>query len=182
MINQRWKNSQKNDSYNNSLSNLKETTLNSEPTDDNHATTKPYVDSVSGNKTNKRDLSLVMNHQGIETNDNNLPEITTLSKHVYTTSDKQAAEAKYVDDNIGKGTLVTFKTTLENFLKVTVSDSVYKLRKNIRESIMDTTVIMYQNSGVYLLQQMNIKCNDKTNSGKLRNFIKSTEKVVQQET
>ena len=35
-------------------------------------------------------------------------------------------------------------------------------------------MINYTNSGKYLLQRWNIKCNDKNNNGKLKKFIKST--------
>ena len=38
----------------------------------------------------------------------------------------------------------------------------------------DTTVIKYPNSGGYLLQNWNIRCNDKNNNGKIQNFIRST--------
>ena len=38
----------------------------------------------------------------------------------------------------------------------------------------DTTVIQFPNTGGYLLQKWNIKCNDKNNSGKIQNFIRSS--------
>ena len=36
------------------------------------------------------------------------------------------------------------------------------------------TIINYPNSGGYLLQKWNIKCNDKNKAGKIQNFIRST--------
>ena len=38
----------------------------------------------------------------------------------------------------------------------------------------DTTIIKYPNTGSDLLQNWNIKCNDKNNNGKIQNFIRST--------
>ena len=40
--------------------------------------------------------------------------------------------------------------------------------------LTDTTIIKALNSGVYLLQQGNIKCNDKNINGKMQNFLRST--------
>ena len=38
----------------------------------------------------------------------------------------------------------------------------------------DTTIIKYPNNGGYLLQNWNIRCNDKNNNGKIQNFLRST--------
>ena len=38
----------------------------------------------------------------------------------------------------------------------------------------DTTIIKYTNKGSHLLQNWNIRCNDKNNKGNLHNFIRST--------
>ena len=40
--------------------------------------------------------------------------------------------------------------------------------------LTDTTSIKYPNSGGYMLQNWNIRCNDKNNNGKLQNFLRST--------
>ena len=40
--------------------------------------------------------------------------------------------------------------------------------------LTDITIIKYPNSGGYLLQNWNIKCNDKNYNGKIQNFLKST--------
>ena len=40
--------------------------------------------------------------------------------------------------------------------------------------LTDTTIIKYPNNGGYLLQNWNIKSNDKNNNGKISNFVKST--------
>ena len=40
--------------------------------------------------------------------------------------------------------------------------------------MIDTTIINHPNGGRYLLQQWNIKCNDKNNNGKIIIFVNST--------
>ena len=51
-------------------SNISNTTINSEPTGDNHAMTKSYADSPSGNDRIRRDLSLVFNDQDTDFDEN----------------------------------------------------------------------------------------------------------------
>ena len=66
-MSQHWREKlKKNDLSNHSLSSISQTTLNSEPNDDNHAVTKSYVDSSSDSHRNRRDTSTVSNHQANE--------------------------------------------------------------------------------------------------------------------
>ena len=51
---------------------------------------------------------------------------------------------------------------------------MYNLTKYDKIPIIDTTIIKSPNTGCYLLQNWNIKCNDKNNAGKIQNFIRST--------
>ena len=44
----------------------------------------------------------------------------------------------------------------------------------IKNQKLDTTIIKYPNTDGHLLQNLNIKCTDRNNSGKKQNFIKST--------
>ena len=48
------------------------------------------------------------------------------------------------------------------------------LSKYNKIQFIDTTVNEFPNTGGYRLQNWVIKCNDKNNSGKMKNFIKST--------
>ena len=81
---------------------------------------------------------------------------------------------KYVDDSIGEGTIVRFNQTLTNYLKVSVGNNTYNLTKYDKTQLTDTTVMKAGNTGGYLLQNWNIKCNDKNGNGKISNFVKST--------
>ena len=69
---------------------------------------------------------------------------------------------------------VRFNQTLQNYLKVSVGNDVYNLTKYDKLKLTDTTIIKYPNSGGYLLPSWRIFCNDRNNSGKKQNFIRST--------
>ena len=59
-------------------------------------------------------------------------------------------------------------------MKVSVGDDIYNLTKYNTIQLTDTTVIKYPNSGGYLLQNWNIRCNDKNYNGKIQNFLRSS--------
>ena len=59
-------------------------------------------------------------------------------------------------------------------MKVSVGNDTSNLTKNDKIQITDTTSIKYPNTGGYLLQNWNIKCNDRNNTGKIQKIIKST--------
>ena len=73
------RNNETTDSKNNSLGNISKITIILEPTDDNRATTKSYVDSVSRSNRIRRNSFMVMNDQGNDFNDNNLSNINSMS-------------------------------------------------------------------------------------------------------
>ena len=55
-----------------------------------------------------------------------------------------------------------------------MGNDTYNLTKYNKNKLTDTTVIKAGNTGGYLLPNWKILCNDKNNSGKITNFIKST--------
>ena len=67
---------------------------------------------------------------------------------------------------------------MENYLKVSVGNDTYNLTKCDEIQITDITNVIYPNSGGYLLQKWNIKCNDKINAGKIQNFIRSSNQLT----
>ena len=81
---------------------------------------------------------------------------------------------KHVDDSIGEGTLLRFNQTLQNYLKVSVGNSVYNLTKYNKIQITDTTEIIFPNIGSDLLLKWNIKCNNKIIHSRITDFFKST--------
>ena len=52
--------------------------------------------------------------------------------------------------------------------------TTYKLTKYDKVQTRDITIIKHPNTGGYLLQNWVKQCNDKDNSGKIQNLIKST--------
>ena len=84
------------------------------------------------------------------------------------------ANKKHVDELIGDGNILRFNQTLQIYLKVSVGNDTYNLTKYDKIQITDTTIIKPPNRGGYLLQNWVIKCNDKNNKGKIKNFNEST--------
>ena len=60
-----------------------------------------------------------------------------------------------------KNTILRLSQTQGNNLKKSVGNDVYNLTKYDKIQITDTTIIKLGKSGGYLLQNWNIKCNDK---------------------
>ena len=146
--------------------------------------TKLYIDSLhEENERNRRDLGidfydesndLVKNNQDNDLNDKKLTNLDNITINRNPSSDKEASNKKYIDDELHKNTILRFNQTLQNYLKISVESDTYNFTKNDRIQITDTTIIKYPNSGGYLLPYWKINCNDKNNNGKIQNFIKST--------
>ena len=71
-------------------------TLISEPIDDNHATAKAYVDSLSESERTRRELFSIMNEQDHDLNDNNLTNIDLATVTRNTTSDNELANKNFL--------------------------------------------------------------------------------------
>ena len=138
--------------------------------------TKSYVDNLHEINRNRRDLSSVSNDQDNEFDNYKLNNLDSITVNRDPSSDNELANKKYVDDSIGQGNVLRFNQTLPNYLKVSLGNDTYNLTRYDKIQITDTTIIKSPNTRGYLLQQWNIKCNDKNNSGKLHIFIKSTRK------
>ena len=63
----------------------------------------------------------------------------------------------YVDIHLNNNNIVRFNQSLQNFLKVSIGNDTYNLNKHDKIQITDTTVIIFPNTGGYLLQNWNIK-------------------------
>ena len=134
----------------------------------------PYVNDMHEINRNRRDLLSVFNDQDNEFDNNKLFNLDSIAVNRNPNFDNELANKKYIDDELDKNTVLRFNQTLENYLKVSVGNSTYNSAKNDKIQITDTTFSKYPNSGGYLLQNWNIKCNDKNNNGKIQTFIKST--------
>ena len=159
--------------------------MNTQAVNDNEVINKAYVDQFhQENERSRRDLGiefydessvLVKNNQKNHFHDNNLTNIDSITINRYPSSDNELANKKYIDDQLDKNTFLRFIQTLQNYLKVSIGNDTYNLTKDNKIQITDTTCFQFPNVGGYLLQNWNIKSNDKNNDGKIKNFIRSTE-------
>ena len=136
--------------------------------------TKLYVDSLHENRRNRRDFSTVFNGRDNEFDNSNLSDLDSITVIRDPSFDNELANKNYVDDSFDGGKISKFDPTLQNYLKACVGNIVYNFTKYDKIQITDKTIVTFFNAGGYPLQQKSIKCNDKKNSGKIQNFIKST--------
>ena len=166
------------------LENINTITLNKQAENDNEVITKAYVDRFNqDNERSRRDLGidfynesndLVKNNQDNDLNDYKFTNLDSIQVNRNPISDNELSTKKYIDDELEKNTIVRFNQTLQNYLKVSVGDTIYNLTKYNKIQIIDTTEIRYPNIGNDLLQKWNIRCNNKKNQSISSDFIKST--------
>ena len=165
------------------LTNINSITLNKQAENDNELITKAYIDQFhQENERSRRDVGLdfyiessglVKNNEDKDLNDNKLTNLDSIIVNRNPTLDSELSNKKNIDDQLDKNTIVRFNQTLQNYLKVSVGNDTYNLTKYDKVQKLDTTEIKCPNSGGYLFQKWNIKCNDKNNNGKIQNFIRS---------
>ena len=175
-----------NDLSNYNLTKINSIILNKQAANDIEVIRKAYVDHFhQENERSRRDVGLdfynessdsVKNNHDNDLNENNFINLVSITVNREPKSDNELSKKKYVDESIGEGTILRFVQTLENYLKVSVGNTIYSLTKYNKIQIADTTIIISPNTGGCLLQKWDIKCNDKNNNGKIQNFIRSTRK------
>ena len=164
------RNIQDNDFGNYNLTSINSNTLNKQAESDNEVIAKAYVDQFhQENERSRRDVGLdfynesndlLENSTDNNLNDNKLTNLDSITVNRNPTLDKEVASKKYIDDDLDKNTIVRFNQTLQNYLKVSVGNDTYNLTKYDKIQTTDITNIIFPNSGGYLLQKWNIKCND----------------------
>ena len=178
------RNKKDNDFGNYNLTNINSITLNKQAEIDNEVITKAYVDQFhNDNERIRRVLGLdfydessdlVNNNQDNNLNDKKLTTIDSITVNRNPSLDNEVSNKKYIDDELDKNTLLRFKQTLQNYLKISVGNDTYNLTKYDKIQITGTTIIQIPNVGGYLLQNWDIKCNDRNNNSKVQKFIRST--------
>ena len=178
------RNNRDNDFGNYNLANINSITLNTQAVNDNQVITKAYVDQFhQENERSRRELGidfydessiLVKNSLDNNMNDKKITNFDSKQVNRNPISDNEVTNKKYVDNELGKNTIVRFNQTLQNYLKVSVGNDIYHLTKYDKIQLTDTTIIKYPNNGGYLLQNWNNICNDRNNNGKIQNFLRST--------
>ena len=178
------RNNQDNDFGNYNITTINSITLNKQAENDNQVITKAYVDQFhQENERSRRDVGLdfynessdlVKNNQDNNFNDNKLTNINSITINNNPTDNNHVINKKYIDDELDKNTILRFNQTLQNYLKVSVGIDTYNLTKYNKIQLTDTTIIKYPNTAGYLLQNWNIRCNDKNDSSKTQKFLRST--------
>ena len=178
------RNNQDNDFGIYKITNRKSFTLIKQAENDNEAITKAYVDQFhQENERSRRDLGidfynestdLVINNQVNNLNGKKLTNLDSIKVNRNPNSDNELVNKNYLDDEVGKNTIVRFNQTLENYLKVSAGNDIYKLAKYNKTQLTDTTVTKNGNIGIAVLPYWKIICNDRNNNGKISNFNKLT--------
>ena len=158
--------------------------MNKEAEIDNELITKAYVDQFhQENERSRQDLGLSFYNEEVDLvkisqdndfNDNKLSNIISITVNRNPASDNEVSIKKYIEDELDRNTFLRFDQTLENYLKVSVSNDIYNLAKYDNIKMTDTTIIKPPNNGSYSLQNWVLNCNDKNGNGKISNFIKPT--------
>ena len=178
------RNNQHNDFNNNNFTNIYSITLSTQAVNDNQVITKAYVDQFhQENEQSRRDLGinfydesndLVKNNQDNDLNDKKLMNLDSITINRDPSSGNEVANKKYIEDELDKITTSRFIQTLQKHPKVSVGIDTYILTNYNKIQLTDTAVMKSGNTGGYLLLYWKIVCNDKNNSGKISNFVKST--------
>ena len=132
-------------------------TLNFEPSDDNYAKTKTYIDSCTENDRERRDSYNLLNCQDDDFDKNKLTKLDSITVNRNPTSDNELANKKVINDNIGNWTLVTFNRKMAKYIKVSFGESVYNFTKFNRKKTTDITVFKLGNDGGHLKQAWSLK-------------------------
>ena len=179
------RNNQDNDFSNNNLTNIISITLNTQAVNDNQVITKAYVDQFhQENERSRRDLGIdfynesndiVKNNQDNDINDNKIANINSITINNSPTDNNNVTTKKYVDDQLDKDTIVRLNdNSNDKYLKVNINNTTYNLQIYNKVLLTDTTIMKHPNNSGYLLPNWRIFCNDRNNSGKIQNFIRST--------
>ena len=176
---------QDNDFRNYNLTNINGITLNTQAVNDNEVITKAYVDQFhQENERSRRNVGidfynessdLVENNQDNDLYDIKLTNLDSITINRNPSSDNEVANKKIFDDELDENTVLRFNQTLENYLKVPAGNDTYTLTKDNKIQLTYTTAMKAGNTGGYLLPYWKIVRNHINNSGKIQNFIKSSE-------
>ena len=98
------------------------------------------------------EVDLVKNNRDNDFNDNKLTNLDSITFNRNPSLDNELANKKYVDDSLGRDSILRFLHALENSLKVSNGKDIYILSKYDKVQITDTTIIRAPNNGGYLLR------------------------------
>ena len=133
------RNNEDSDFNNYNVTNINRITLSKQAENDNEVITKAYVDQfhqeiersrrVLGFDFYNESSDLVEYNQDNTLNDKKLTNVDSIIVNRNPTSDNEVSNKIYIDDELGKNTIVRFIQTLQNYLKVSVGFDTYNLTK-----------------------------------------------------
>ena len=179
------RNNQDNDFSNYNITNMHSITLNKQAENDNEVITKAYVDQFhQENERSRREIGfdfynessdLVKNNQDNDLNDNKLTNLDSITVNRKPNRDDELVNKKYIDDELDKNTIVRLNDdSNDRYLQVRVNNIPYNLQIYNKTQIIDTTKIIFPNTGHDLLQNWKIIVNNRNSEGTPFEFIKST--------
>ena len=182
------RNNKDNDFGNYNLTNINSITLNKQAENDDEVITKAYVDQFhQENERSRRDLGidfydessdLVKNNKDNDLNDNKLTNINSITINNNPTDDNHVSNKKYVDEVLDKNTIVRLNDdSNDRYLQVHINNTAYNLQIYNKTQIIDTTKLIFPNTGTDLLQNWKIICNNRLGEGTPSDFVKSTKTI-----
>ena len=181
------RNNKDNDFGNYNSTNKNSITLSRQAEKDDEVITKSYVDQFhQENERSRRDVGLdfynessdlVKNNQDNDLNDNKLTNINSITINNNPSDDNHVSNKKYIVDELDKITIVRLNDdSNDRYLQVHINNTAYNLQIYNKTQIIDTTKIIFPNTGMDLLQNWKIICNDRLGEGAPSDFVKSTKK------
>ena len=140
-------------------------------------TNNAYIDSLSENGRNRRDMFRVFNDQDYEFHKNKSTKLDSVTVHRNPSSENGLRTKNYNADELNQDTILRFNHTFQIYLKVSVGTVVCNLTKYDRRQTTVKSNNKLLESGGYPQQQRNIKYKDKNNAGKIQKFLNSSKTI-----
>ena len=167
------------------LTNIKSITLNTQAVKDDQVVTKAYVDQFhQENERSRRDLGIdfynessdiVKNNQDNDLNDNKQTNVNSITINNNPTDNNHVSNRKYMDDGLDKNTIVRLNDdSNDRYLQVHINNTAYNRQIYNKTQIIDTTKLIFPNTGTDLLQKWKNNCNNRFGDGLPSDFAEST--------
>ena len=118
---------------------------------------------------------MVKNNEDNDFNDNNLTNINPITISNNPTDDNHVSNKKYIDDELDKNTIVRLNdNSYDRYFQNHINNTAYNLQIYNKTQIIDTTKLIFPNTGTDLLRNWKIICKNRFGEGVPSDFIKST--------
>ena len=176
------KNNITNDFNDNKILNVQSIEINDEPTNINHACNKEYVDSktdyFSTYLDNNRPLgpeNVAESKGHIDMNNFNIENVRFMSINQDPQVNSHPVILSYFNKHLDESSILRLNDdSNERYLQIRQGNTAYNLQIYNKTQLIDTTEIIYPNTGHDLLYKWAIICNNIHGEGKPQDFLKST--------